>query len=138
VHLLLSMVAPNLCSAPKGMKLDKIFTILCRILNACKSMPPLGTLDSYRHTHTLEIVLLLHRGLGFLALRAFTYCYLFSAFYFIANYTPKTPKLLHFFYCLLVKSSNQYLQLLVGSQPFLLKITRIDLMHLEAINCLYL
>lgn len=45
------MVAPNLGSAPKGMKLDKIFTILCKNLNASKSMLPSGTLVTYTHTH---------------------------------------------------------------------------------------
>lgn len=72
-------------------------------------------------THTFELVLLLRRGLGFLSLRAFTYCYLLSALYSIANYTPKTPKLLHYYYCVLVKSANQYLQLLVGLTTFLIE-----------------
>jgi hypothetical protein len=54
-------------------------------------MMPLGTFVTYKITHTLELVLLLHIGLGFLSWRAFTYCYLLFALYFIANYTPKTP-----------------------------------------------
>jgi hypothetical protein len=76
---------------------------------------------SHISSHTLGLFLLLHKGLGFLSLRAFTYCYLLFAFYFIANYTPKTSKLLHSYYCLLVKSADQYLQLLVGSSTFLLE-----------------
>jgi hypothetical protein len=46
------MVAPNLGFAPNGMKLEKIFTILCRILNANKSMPLSETLVSYKDTNT--------------------------------------------------------------------------------------
>jgi hypothetical protein len=106
---------------PKEIKLDKIFTILRRTLNASKSMLSSGTLVTYKHTHTLGLVLLLHKGLGLISLRAFTYCYLLSTFYFIANYTHKTPKLLHCYYCLLVKSANQYLLLLVGSTSFIEK-----------------
>jgi hypothetical protein len=61
VYFLLSMAAPNLGSAPKEMKLDKIFTMLRRGLNASESMPPLGTLVTHKFTHTLEVVLFLHR-----------------------------------------------------------------------------
>jgi hypothetical protein len=98
-----------------------------------KSMSPLETLVTYKFTHTLEFVLLLYRGLRFLSLRAFTYCYLLSARYFIANYTPKTPKLLHY-YCLLVKWLSNTLSSSWVRQPFLLNITTIDLLYLGAIT----
>jgi hypothetical protein len=53
----------------------------------------------------IELVLVLHKGLAFLSLRALTYCYLLLLIYFIANYKPKTPKRLHPFIILLVNLS---------------------------------
>jgi hypothetical protein len=81
-------------------------------------MPPSGMFFTCKYT--LDLVLFLHRGLSFLSLKAFTCCYLLLVLYFIASYKPKTPKSLHPFIVLLVKVSNQYLQLLVGSTTFLI------------------
>jgi hypothetical protein len=123
------MAAPKLGSAPNWMKLDKIFNMLCRTLMLINPCP--REQRSHISTHTLEFV---HRGLCFPSMRAFTYCCLLSAFYFIANYTLKTSKLLLYYYWLLVKSVNQYLQLLLGSiNLFLLKNTTINLLHLGGI-----
>ena len=64
----------------------------------------------------------MHRGLGFSLIESiYLFAIYFPYFNFIANYIPKTPKLLHSYYCLLVKSANQYLQLLVGSTTFLIE-----------------
>jgi hypothetical protein len=75
--------------------------VVLEISKPSKSMPPLGTSSTCKkhtqtHTHTLEPVLLLHRGLGFLFQRAFTYCILFLAFIYLQLYTKKFQKHLQF------------------------------------------
>jgi hypothetical protein len=71
--------------------------VVLEISKPIKSIPPSGMSSTYKkhtHTHTLELVLLLHRGLGFLFQRAFTYCILFSAFIYLQLYTQKSQKYL--------------------------------------------
>jgi hypothetical protein len=64
---------------------------------------------------------LLHIGLRFYLIESFyLFAIYFPHFIFIANSTPKIPKLLLYYYRFLVDSANQYLQLLVGSTTFLI------------------
>ena len=70
----------------------RIYAIL-EICMLSKSMLPSGTFVTY--SYTLELVLLLHRGLGFLWKEHLHYCNLLSVIYFLQNLNPKTQKQLH-------------------------------------------
>ena len=96
------------------------YSTCCLINLYAKQYPcrPRERFPHIRHT-SLELVLLPHRGLGFLSVRAFTYYLLFSAFYFIANSTTKNPKNTCIFYCLLIILLTNTFSSSWVRQPFL-------------------
>jgi hypothetical protein len=82
-------------------------------------MSPSGTLVSYKNT--LELVLFLHRGLGFSLIESFLFAIYFLHLFLSQTIQPKTPKLLLYYLGFLVDFANQYLQILVGSTTFLIE-----------------
>ena len=84
-------------------------------------MPPSGTLVSFKHTH-LSLSSCCIEDWAFVSSRAFTYLlFTFCTLFLLQTIHTKTPKLLLYYYCFLVDSANQYLQLLVGSTTFLIE-----------------
>jgi hypothetical protein len=78
-------------------------------------MPPLGTCVSYwlhlsLYSHCIEDWAFSQKSIFFIAI-------IFSVLFPLDDYTPKTQK--QFYLLFPIKLANQYLHLLVGSQPFL-------------------
>jgi hypothetical protein len=118
-------------------KLDKI--LIYAFLEICmlsKSMPPLGTFVT--HNYTLELVLLMHRWLGFLWKEHLHLRKLYFLLFTYLHTLTKKSKTIAISIIFPLKLANQYLQLLEGSTTFsILKGTTIDLLYLEVISHLF-
>jgi hypothetical protein len=117
-------------------KLDKILIhISLEICMLSKSMLAPGNIC--RLLNILELVLSLHRGLGFIFSENSIYFIRITFLVFISlhAYTQKTPLLLLLLLLFPIKLANQYLQLLVGLTTFsIMKVTTTDLLHLGVIR----